>query len=1372
MKTSQTNQKTSQTNPNQMDLSSLEANDWPLLAAFACYGAGLAQNRLFSIVNDAQAPGGIHFTLETLKAALARLMLKRIIKSAQFQGFELDSQWQWPILHALQAQGSLQNWLNITRKHQPTIQPWEAGSQRAWAQRALQAALSDDALACGQALYQMGANGMSAEALQRHPTQLLFEPAAKDLFHQCSAATQAALLSDYFHFACRALLPATAQYHFACAHFTARFAGNSELAEYLSWQAILRGDLARIALFHGALEVPTQAEIGIMLMVLKGDYSRSVKFGFELLAAIKKMSNKRKVAIGGPAGLFYSAALFAEPRNGEYLAALQTQFEVGDKARYSAVYDIHLPWIKQLASHTPASPQTHHLPAATLGLDGVFDLLLLYWQEQTLDRDWQHELEARLEQWQAYSWVREELALLLDRSFDTRWATPDWHAEHGIKPLIDIVKLEPVWQRALTALSQFNKSPAVAPAASMRLAWLITAGRSGVLLEPREQKVNTKGVWSKGRAVALKRLLQGDPALNYLSEADRNISRYISTDYGYYGDTGYTLDGEAALPELIKHPYVFWSDSPDVRIDVVAGEVTLNLKETAGKISLKLDPAITAGQSTLWRKETPTRLAVYRITPDITQIAGILGKGLTVPSEAKPQLVEAITAIAPHITIHSDLPELSAHIDSVAANPLIYAHLLPIESGLRLQFLVRPLPESGWFIPGKGAANVLGELEGKTVQAQRDLKAEKKAHQFILGHCTALAEAISSDNDWQLDTPELCLELLAQLRELPAGQVELVWPEGERFRLKASRAMSQLKMGIKQQGDWFVVNGEITLDDGKVLQLRQLLSLLDGSPGRFIQLGEHDYLALTDNLRRRLEELRALSEDSKDGLKVNLLASGALSELTAEAGEVQADKEWQAHLAKLDTLAQHQPKVPSTLQATLRDYQLEGFQWLSRLAHWGVGACLADDMGLGKTVQTLALLLERAPNGPALVVAPTSVAINWQAETAKFAPTLKIRNYQSERSLSDLSPFDLVVVSYGLFQQEAEAFAAPHWHTVVLDEAQAIKNGQTRRSQAAMNLNADFKMIATGTPMENHLGELWNLFRFINPALLGSQERFKKRFAQPIEDGQSDAKHAKLALKKLIAPFMLRRTKTQVLTELPARTEITHKVPLSSEEMHLYEALRQQAVEKLDSMKPQEGNKPLQVLTEITKLRRFCCNPRLVMPESQMAGSKLIAFAEIAEELLDNNHKALVFSQFVDHLTIVRDWLDSKGISYQYLDGSTSIKQRQKAVNDFQAGVGDIFLISLKAGGSGLNLTAADYVIHLDPWWNPAVEDQASDRAHRMGQQRPVTIYRLVAEGTIEEQIVALHHNKRDLADSLLEGGDTSGKLDAEALLSLLKSSH
>jgi len=418
-----------------------------------------------------------------------------------------------------------------------------------------------------------------------------------------------------------------------------------------------------------------------------------------------------------------------------------------------------------------------------------------------------------------------------------------------------------------------------------------------------------------------------------------------------------------------------------------------------------------------------------------------------------------------------------------------------------------------------------------------------------------------------------------------------------------------------------------------------------------------------------------------------------------------------------------------------------------------------------ETIGAIAPLLPIHADLPELVVAPTSVSLNWLAEARRFAPTLQLHDYRERRTLDGLGPRDLVVVSYGLLQQEAPAFAARHWSTVVLDEAQAIKNAASKRSKAVMALSADFRLVATGTPVENHLGELWNLFRFLNPGLFGSQERFNQRFAGPIERGNQLARKA---LKTLIQPFILRRLKSQVLDELPPRTEITCRVPLSDEEAHLYDALRQQALDNI-SQGGEGERQPLQVLAEITRLRRFCCHPTLVLPECGLPGSKLDAFAEIVEELLDNRHKALVFSQFVDHLAIVRAWLDARGIHYQYLDGATPAKERQARVEAFQGGDGDIFLISLKAGGSGLNLTAADYVIHLDPWWNPAVEDQASDRAHRMGQQRPVTIYRLVTENTIEERILALHAEKRALADSLLEGGEVSARLDAEALLALLR---
>jgi SNF2 family DNA or RNA helicase len=557
-----------------------------------------------------------------------------------------------------------------------------------------------------------------------------------------------------------------------------------------------------------------------------------------------------------------------------------------------------------------------------------------------------------------------------------------------------------------------------------------------------------------------------------------------------------------------------------------------------------------------------------------------------------------------------------------------------------------------------------------------------------------------------------------------------------------------------------------------VLDMKQLMDLLSTTSGRFIPLGDGEFLALTASFRKQLDELRTFSQKQGDNLRFHPLAGLAMQDLFEDMEDLVADQKWQDQVRRLKELPTLKPTLPSTLQAELRDYQLDGFRWLSQLAHWGVGACLADDMGLGKTLQSLALILNRAAAGPTLILAPTSVCTNWIGEVEKFAPTLRIVQLSAldrQETLDGLQPRDLLVCSYGLLQQEevGEMLANVMWETIVLDEAQAIKNSATKRSQAAMRLQGNFKLLTTGTPIENHLGELWNLFQFINPGLLGSLDNFNQKFANPIERLQEH--DARLRLKKLIQPFILRRTKAQVLAELPARTEIVLHVQLSKEEKLFYEALRREALEKLTNSEANAGQKHLQVLAEIMRLRRACCHTKLVKPEINLASSKLELFGETVTELLDNGHKALVFSQFVDHLSIVRAYLDEQKITYQYLDGSTPAKERKKRVDAFQAGEGDVFLISLKAGGTGLNLTAADYVIHLDPWWNPAVEDQASDRAHRIGQLRPVTIYRLVAKDTIEDKIVALHQHKRDLANSLLEGTEMSGRISTDDLLKLIR---
>ncbi len=1196
---------------------------------------------------------------------------------------------------------------------------------------------------------------------------------ALQLFEGIAVDLQANILEIVFSPANWYFTDCQLAFQFASKNLDALMSQSLEFIEQFAWQCLLRGEFELLDRVTKNMKGDRKTAIPLFILSMRdGNFTLAEELLDLIIKITKADSGKRKLFLPQLLGVM-ACVCWLGKQDAASIKRAKEQVDEGYKLQYARTYTTLQPFVDHLAKGIPLQHrEVSRLPLETV--DTLFEALAWYWQDtpkQELMRE--RLVKTRSQAMQlGYHWLAAELDLLNHTFFGDALALPDWHAKHHCIPLIRAMVREESWQRALKALSQLKQNTEISSDSSdTRIAWLLACSEHHLALEPREQKRGAKGAWGKGRPVALKRLSHEPDDFTYLSEQDKRIASCISKSYeGYYGGTDYDLDAEKALPQLIGHPFVFWRDAQDVRIDIIKGDIALQLKEHGDKISLQLDPAISAERKLIWRKQTPTKLAVYTSSPEIKQIASIVGEGLTVPAIAKAQLVDVIAAIAPHMPINSDLPELAQHITTIPADTRLYAHLLPLNEGLRMQVLVRPLASGSWLTPGKGSANVLGEQDGMAVQAARQLKQEASALEKLTTICSALLDAEHDGQEWQLSHPLECLELLTQLKSLPEDELELVWPEGERFRLKGSRSLSQMRLSIKKQGEWFVASGEITLDDGRILALRELMQLASGASGRFIKLAENDYLALTENFRKRLEELQSFGEAvGKEGIRINPLAAPALIELAEEVGELKADSAWRAQVKKLDALADFVPQVPTTLQAELRDYQLIGYQWLARLAQWGVGACLADDMGLGKTVQALALLLDRAPQGPALVVAPISVAMNWQAEVARFAPTLKVRAYHNNRSLADLGAFDIVIASYGMLQSDSAAFAAQHWHSVVLDEAQVIKNAATKRSQAAMALTADFKMIASGTPVENHLGELWNLFRFINPGLLGSKERFAERFANPIERGE---KSAKQHLKKLIQPFILRRTKTQVLSELPSRTEITLQVELSEEERHLYEALRQEAVDKIANMNPAEG-KAMQVLAEITKLRRFCCNPQLVLKNAKqtVTSSKLSVFAETVAELLDNKHKALVFSQFVDHLAIIRKHLDQAGIAYQYLDGSTPPLERKKRVDAFQAGEGDIFLISLKAGGTGLNLTAADYVIHLDPWWNPAVEDQASDRAHRMGQLRPVTIYRLVVQDTIEEKILALHAQKRDLADSLLEGGDAAGKMDTAALLRLLRES-
>ena len=508
-----------------------------------------------------------------------------------------------------------------------------------------------------------------------------------------------------------------------------------------------------------------------------------------------------------------------------------------------------------------------------------------------------------------------------------------------------------------------------------------------------------------------------------------------------------------------------------------------------------------------------------------------------------------------------------------------------------------------------------------------------------------------------------------------------------------------------------------------------------------------------------LEELLAARD--REG-RVPRHATAALVELMDDTqGHVPPDlQRLHDHLRGGDGL----PEVdaPPGLCADLRPYQLSGYRWLRFLRDMELHGVLADDMGLGKTLQTLAVLLDTP--GPHLVVAPTSVIPTWAREAARFAPALKVCVYHGPDRVLDPEA-DLVITSYALLRLDRARLGGRRWSYAVLDEAQAIKNPDAQTSKAAFALDAAHRLAVTGTPVENHLEELWSLFRFLMPGWLGPRDTFRQRFVKPIEVGDAGARDA---LRQRVRPYVLRRRKKQVATDLPALTQIVERCPLPRAQREVYEAVRAAARRDVWLALSKGRGWQMEVLEALLRMRQACCDPTL-LPGAQpdLPAAKLDRLEEMLVDLVTDGHKALVFSQWTSLLDRVEPRLRALGIPFVRLDGTT--RDRQAVIDAFQADDGaPVFLLSLKAGGTGLTLTAADYVIHLDPWWNPAVEQQATDRAHRIGQDKPVVSVKLIAEDTVEERILALQESKRELAEVAVgdEGGFVRG-LNADELRAL-----
>ena len=991
-------------------------------------------------------------------------------------------------------------------------------------------------------------------------------------------------------------------------------------------------------------------------------------------------------------------------------------------------------------------------------------------------------LQLEKERYNGIPWVKREILNSLLTVFPHHERAEAWNdmALPRVQGEVFLQGLLPVrqpWEYALRLLAQSTGKQPAAPnndAPQFRTIWIVDFTTETVMC--KEQKMGKSG-WSKGRKLKWYELITPKnpdtmhPADEKAISAIKTIDgRRLSSSMVYNDDSLY-VDFGHMLHEIADHPRIYLGDKKRIPVELIRAEPELQITDTPGGLLMKFDPPVEA-HGYVWRRETPTRYRVYHLSEEQGQIAWAIGHGVEVPDAQRERVESMVEHIRPTVSVQSTFDLIDEDLERVEGSSLPCVHLLPFgEGGYQIAIYAKPIGEEPiYFKPGEGLPRTVVVLEEGRKLLLRNLTEEVAEAEAAVAACPTLRRTGGSHYEYNIEDTQTALRILLELRVLVNEQlITIEHPKGEKLKIVSTAGSNELAIKVGKSRDWFEVDGKLTVNEDRVLDLEMLLEHMRGrQDNQFIKLKDGEFVALTNELRDRILEMEGLLHQKGKKFQLPTLAAGAFEEVADGLEDLEFDDAWTESLERIKKAGKIRPRVPKDFRAELRDYQKDGFKWLMRLAEWGVGGCLADDMGLGKTVQALAMLTARGAKGPALVIAPASVTRNWQAETERFAPALipvLIASRNDIALLPQLGTGDLALVSYGLLSFIGEELQAIDWATIVLDEAQAIKNTATKRAKIVQNLSADFKLATTGTPIENHLGELWSLFRFLNPGLLGGKSAFNEKFNRPIaRDGNEERRET---LKNLVKPFILRRRKDQVLTELPPKTEIVLSVDLSDEEKALYEAMRRQALKEIAAADEQQ--KRFTVLAQLTKLRQAACHPRLVRPSSKIGSAKLELVGETLLEILESGHKALIFSQFVKHLKIVENWVKGQGIAYQYLDGSTPGKKREASVNAFQNGEGEVFLISLKAGGTGLNLTEADYVLHLDPWWNPAAEDQASDRAHRIGQQRPVTVYRFVSEGTIEEQIIALHKEKRDLADQILSGTGKAGKLGVDEILSLIR---
>ncbi|MCW8972317.1 MAG: DEAD/DEAH box helicase [Gammaproteobacteria bacterium] len=915
-------------------------------------------------------------------------------------------------------------------------------------------------------------------------------------------------------------------------------------------------------------------------------------------------------------------------------------------------------------------------------------------------------------------------------------------------------------------------------------------------------KRKRNGEWGKGRRAILSTLSNHYTPPRYMQPVDSEIVTLLGAGHPYHWGDGIELKGSAdriALDLMVQSGRLYWGREKRLG-RIRQGEprpLALHWHKQKGKYRLELEREALGAMLSVTPPcyIDPDRLELGEVQPP----AGLSTDKLQLLEQAPPVSAKKADRISRLLALHHPaLPTpKKVPLEEVEAPPqprltLQFEPELPTTIMMVLDFLYADTPVD-W---SKQSATVTIERGKKLLRIRRDPQAENAARETLLA--TGVMPFLSEPDTYVFHS-------IASNRQVALGEwfrfSEEVLPQLERqgWRIERTEAApftlshaDELDAEIEEsENDWFGLRFDLEVE-GKKLPLLPLVSDLIGDyrPGElpetlYLDVGDGHYVAVPGaRIEPVLQTIIDLydrdSGDNPESLRLSRLDAPRLLELgeTRVRGGENLQR-MARRLRNFDGIKAVKP--PTTFKGALRPYQQQGLDWLQFLREYELAGILADDMGLGKTVQALAHLAVEKRAGrmtrPSLIIAPTSLMGNWRREAAQFTPKLRVlvlHGPERGAHFDTLGDYDLVLTTYPLLPRDAEVLQEQSWHYLILDEAQQIKNPKSQAAQLVRQLEANHRLCLTGTPMENHLGELWAQFDFLLPGFLGDQKQFVQSYRTPIEKFGDNDKLKRLTQRT--APFMLRRTKSLVASELPEKTELLRTVPIEGKQAALYESIRLTMEKKVREAIAKKGlaRSHITILDALLKLRQVCCDPRLLPKGTRGAkgaeSAKLKMLMELLPEMLDEGRRILLFSQFTTMLGLIERELKALDIPYAKLTGQT--RKREEAIAHFRDGEVNLFLISLKAGGVGLNLTEADTVIHYDPWWNPAVEAQATDRAHRIGQTNPVFVYKLITEGTVEEKILALQARKQQLADNIYgKGGkEQERSIDADTISALLAS--